>query len=333
METKVTPEFINSALREVETAKRNGLDLDTINVKYFNYAKDQTKKYGEQLMEDATSNEVEQKIVDEYKLWQTFDDCQQAIHVLHTLKSPRVSPEDIVGITIPISRTRAIINSGLNDPILDAEAKVAWAENLKEPLSELPDEHRNFINKHVKALEDELIVTKKKSGARAIDVELFHVRVKPFNRIKKASIASRTKDSPVDVYEMCDKLWNDLDEYQKALVSLKGNRFRISMSAVVALSTIVDKLTHQLAVHAIKKTIAHERSNFDNKFMFENLTELPLYPLVANLNAYKEFVLECKMEEELDPRCAAESTELATKLSIVHSKLEKKELLNIIKQE
>ena len=78
-----------------------------------------------------------------------------------------------------------------------------------------------------------------------------------------------------------------LFHYADAVSSAK---FRISMDAVVALTAIVDMLTHELSLHAIKRTIAAGKCTVVNKFLMENVDQVPLYSLFYPLSSYQKML-------------------------------------------
>ncbi len=83
-------------------------------------------------------------------------------------------------------------------------------------------------------------------------------------------------------------------------------KYRISMDAVVALTAIVDMLTHELSLHAIKNTIAAGKCTVVNKFLMENIDRVSLYSLFYPLSSYQKMLNQMHSGKEEEPETAAE---------------------------
>jgi hypothetical protein len=85
-----------------------------------------------------------------------------------------------------------------------------------------------------------------------------------------------------------DKYWVDGQFlFREAVSSVK---FRISGDAIVALTAVIDSLTHELSLHAIKQTISANKCTVINKYLLENIDQLPLYSLFYPLTSYQKML-------------------------------------------
>ena len=85
------------------------------------------------------------------------------------------------------------------------------------------------------------------------------------------------------------KTWTGGDAKTNATRALQNAKYRISSRAVIALASALDKLVHEFGLHAVKNTIAANRTNISEEHFFTGVEDLPLYPLVSTLESFQQF--------------------------------------------
>jgi len=74
-----------------------------------------------------------------------------------------------------------------------------------------------------------------------------------------------------------------LKDFEKA-------RFRISDRTPVALAALIDSLVHDIAIHAIKNTVAADRRIINTHFFLQDFENCNAYPMICALDTYKNLV-------------------------------------------
>ena len=92
------------------------------------------------------------------------------------------------------------------------------------------------------------------------------------------------------------EFWSTSGFNFKAAVS--SVKFRISGDAIVALTAIIDSLTHELSLHAIKQTLAANKCTVINKYLMENVDQLPLFSLFYPLSCYQKMLNDLRNSKD-----------------------------------
>lgn len=175
-------------------------------------------------------------------------------------KTTRVSAGTVAGIGVTTSRVRFCFDEmGLNRNINEVMYRVRQYEKEELSLDTLETDEKFLIAECVLS--------------RDVELHAAADRANPDER-SKANLDS----------------WMKYDEYKKALAALAGSKYRISQRAVVALAAVADSLVHEFGLHAVQQTLHKERTNIMNKYMANGVQDLSLYPLVAPLASFQEFL-------------------------------------------
>lgn len=294
---EVSTETINAAIKAVSKSKSQKQELGgKLTEEYYDLISSLIDNYDDELTTLATGRKATVESKSRRDNWSSLDDYDKALTVLNLLKTPRVSPEDVVGINIPISRVRAVLDYGLNDQFNSIIKHVEDMQKNKEPMKNLSSDQKEIVDIGMNRIENTLN-RKDKNG----NPKIVKFKVKD---TKTVETRENTNGKQVTYHPSVDVLWEDMDDYQKALESLNKSKYRISQTATVSLASVVDSITHDVALHAIRRTIANNMTNINPKFMLDGIDKLSTYPIISKLRAYKDFVNECKFDKAFESRYA-----------------------------
>ncbi len=310
----IDTQLLNKTLKRIAELRKSGEDLSSLDDNQKTLFSFCEKAYNRKLAKMKKSKSLSESETKELEAWSSMDVYAKAELVLQEQKTMRVSPEDVVGTTIPISRVKKFLNSSLNQEYDNLLKLIYQCESNGESLDTLTDADALRIQDCVDDFEPS---TKRMNKETGKDVELeFYVPS------EKEGVKTKKK-------------WSEMTEHQQAAEAVRNSKCRIAVNALIALSSIVDSLAHELSHHAIKNTVKNNMTNVHKKYMMEGIESLSLYPLIANLPSFVQFRQDVDFEalfEETYERELANLKSLKKTISDNEFKLQKMQLRNQIRQ-
>ncbi len=110
----IDTQLLNKTLKRIAELRKSGEDLSSLDDNQKTLFSFCEKAYNRKLAKMKKSKNLSESETKELEAWSTLDVYAKAELVLQEQKTMRVSPEDVVGTTIPISRVKKFLNSSLN---------------------------------------------------------------------------------------------------------------------------------------------------------------------------------------------------------------------------
>ena len=181
--------------------------------------------------------------------------------------SHRVSHSIILGMHIPTSRVRKQLDSvGINRTQTEV---ITYLESCN------PDNFDPYnceVSNYFKA------------------TDLFLKPLPPKKNVKKSEKNSDSEEEEDDEPAVREPYTPEELTLEKVTKLVSSTKYRISNDAVVSLTYVVDKLAHQLVLHAIRETIYSGKKTINFRNVANKIDTIELYSLINSLSTFQKYL-------------------------------------------